>query len=78
MRVIERSNQRLNDGDGAIEAARISPGFEVMRFRHVPLAIVGGLIEMRVQMNGVSDFAQLGGEIEIVRRVVNGIAADNQ
>ncbi len=78
MCAVQRSDQRLDDTDSPIERARITPGFEVMRFRHVPQAILGRLVEMRTQMYRVRDFANLGREIEIVRCVINGIAAKDQ
>src|SRR5882724_3912629 len=76
--VIKRRDQRLNHRDGAIEAARVAPGFQIVRFRHVPSAMLGSLVEVRAQVYGVRNLAQLGREIEIVRRVVNGITAEDQ
>ena len=42
--VVERSDQRLDDADGAVEGAGIAPGFEFMRGVDVPLAEFGGFV----------------------------------
>ncbi len=46
MRVIQRRDQRLNHAERAVESARISPGFEVVRFGDVPVAKFGGLVKV--------------------------------
>src|SRR6266850_1957071 len=46
-RVIKRRDQRLNHRNGAIEAARIAPSFQIVRFRHMPRTMLGSLIEVR-------------------------------
>src|SRR5882762_1522147 len=43
-RVIKRRDQRLDHGNSAIEAARVAPGFQIVRFRHMPRAMLGSLI----------------------------------
>src|SRR5690242_6340749 len=86
MRAVERRDERLNDADGAVISAGIAPGFEVVRFGNVPVAILRSLVEMRADMNdGLNLFAlelfvkaQLGGKIEIVRRCIDGVDAENQ
>ena len=86
MRAVERSDQRLDHAERAVECARIAPGFEVMRFGDVPVAKFGSFIEMRAEVDGVLTFFCLvfssnlnfGGEIEIVRRGVDGIDAEDQ
>ena len=42
--VIERSDQRLDDADGAVVGAGIAPGFEFVRLVHVPLTEFGGFV----------------------------------
>ena len=44
----------------AVESPRIPHGFQVVRFRHVPLAIFRGFIEVRAEMDRVANFFQLG------------------
>ena len=48
--VVERLDQRLLDGDRAIEGARVAPGFQVMRLRQVPLADFGSLVLVQAQV----------------------------
>src|ERR1700681_3103251 len=78
MRGVQRSDQRLHDADGAIESASVAPSLQVVRLAHVPLAVLGGLIEVRAELHRGAHLPELRGEIEIVRSVVNGIAAEDQ
>src|ERR1700722_905811 len=77
MRGVQRSDQRLYYAQCAVKGARIAPGFEEMRFRNMPLAIGGGFVEVRTDVDGVVYFAELGGKIKIVRRGIDGIYAQN-
>src|SRR4029079_8094088 len=36
--IVKRRNERLNDGDGAVERSRVAPAFQRMRVGYVPLA----------------------------------------
>ena len=86
MRVIERRDQRLNHAERTVESARVAPGLEVVRFGDVPIAEFGSLVKMRADVNGILDGLpifllvefNLGREIEIVRRVIDWIAPENQ
>src|SRR5690242_17117709 len=86
MCAVERCDERLNDADGAVKGARISPGFQVVRFGDVPVAVLRSLIEMRADVNNRLDLfafelfinAQLGSKIEVVRRRIDRIDAENQ
>ena len=86
MRVVQRGDQRLNHAEGAVESTRIPPSFEVVGFGDVPVAMFGSLIEMRADVDGVFDFLLFGvgvelnlrRKIEIMRRGVRGVAAENQ
>src|SRR5882724_10686731 len=85
MGAVQRRDERLNNRDSAVEGAGIAPRFQEMRFRHVPVTKFGSLIKMRADADGVLDFlafrflveANLGSKIEIVRRGVNGVGAEN-
>ena len=41
---IHRLDQRLNDGRGAVLGARVAPGFQIVRLRHMPVAPRRGLV----------------------------------
>ena len=53
--VIERFDQRLNDRRRAVIGARVAPAFEIMFFRNVPMAMLGGFVEMQAEMNTQRD-----------------------
>ena len=85
MRFVERRDKRLHHAHGAVKGARITPGFQIVGFGNVPVAILCRFVKMRADINDglnffLSEFfvkAQLAREIKIVRRRVHGIDADN-
>ena len=48
--VVERLDERLLDGNRAIEGARVAPTFQVMRLGQTPLADFGGLVLVKAQV----------------------------
>src|SRR5579862_7962876 len=76
---IERLDQRLNDGRGAVVSARIAPGLKIVRFGNVPLAKLGSLVAMRSEINLGLDCVrfQRGSKVEFGWRIVSRIAAKN-
>ena len=48
--VVDRRDQRLNQGDRAVEAAHVAPRFQVVRFRQMPVALFGGFVDVESQM----------------------------
>ena len=77
--VVERSDQRLDDADGAVVGAGIAPGFEFVSRIDVPLAEFGGFVLIEAVVNAQRNFAALQcvGEIQIGGRIVGRIAAEN-
>ena len=77
--VVERSDQRLDDADGAVVGAGIAPGFEFVRRADVPLAEFGGFVLIEAVVHAQRNFAVLQsvGEVQIGGRVVGGIAAED-
>ena len=76
---VERRNQRLNDADRSVVGASIAPGFEFVRLIDVPLAKFGGFVLIKAEMHAQRNFTVLQGvgKVEIGRRIVSGIAAEN-
>ena len=63
--VIKRSNQRLNDTHGAVISASITPGFQKMCLRDVPVAERGGLVIVEAEVNAQRDLQELLRELQI-------------
>src|SRR6185503_7605321 len=76
---IQWLNQRLNNRYCAVVRTRISPRFEEVSSRHVPVRPLRGLVLVLAQVNNtIFDFLQsLGTQFQIDRRVVNRISADD-
>ena len=75
--VVKRRNQRLDDSNGPVISARVTPRFQVMRFVHVPMAELGSFVVVKTEMNAnrnVAVFERVG-KAEIGRGIVNRIAA---
>src|SRR2546429_2344717 len=78
VRAIERRNQRLYHADGPIKRSRIPPALQIVRFRHVPVAVFRRLVKMRADVNDRLDLLalallvefELGHKIKVVRRGV--------
>src|SRR5438105_14736232 len=86
MRAIERGDQGLHDAHRAVECAHISPGFQVMRFGDVPVAILRGFVKMRATVNErfdlfpVVSFVKdlLGSIIDAVLSGIDWLDAENE
>src|SRR5208282_5716241 len=76
--VIERRDQRLNNGRGAVVSASIAPRFQVMRFGNMPVAIGGSLVEVRAKVNSSGNALELGNEIEVVFFFDNTATTENE
>src|SRR5215510_9202412 len=48
---VQRLNERLNDRDGAVVSTRIAPGFEIMRFGDMPVAVRRSFVILLRQMH---------------------------
>ena len=73
-------NQRLNNRDGAVIGARITPRFQVVRFVDVPVAKLCRLVIVQTEMDAKRDvgiFERIG-KTQIGRRVISRIAAENR
>ena len=77
MVIVQRRNQGLNDSDGAVEGAAIAPGFQRMGGGGVPMAKLGGFILVQAGVNAQLCFLERRRKIKIGRRVVHGIAAED-
>ena len=75
---IERLDQRLHDRDGAVVRTRVAPRFEIVSFRNVPVTKLGSFVFVLTEVNAQLRFEQpVLIELQIGRRVVNRIAADD-
>ena len=75
---VKRRDHRLDEADGAVERARITPLFEHVRLRDVPGAELRGLVEVGGQTYGRRDLGELGREAEIRRCVERRVAAEHE
>src|SRR6185436_16556845 len=77
--LIERLDQRLDNAHSAVVRTRITPRFEIMRFRNLPMTKLGSFIAILTEMNPQLRHLEhpIFVELKISRRVVNGIAADD-
>ncbi len=77
---VKRLDQRLNNAYRSVVRACIAPGFEIVRFRYMPMTKFGGLIAMRTEkyfkVDGIR-FQGLG-EFKFGGRIVGRIATENQ
>ena len=75
--VVKRSNQGLHDADRPVISARITPGFEIMRFADMPVAKLGSFVVVKAEMNAERNLAvfERVREAKISRRIENGIPA---
>src|SRR5690606_6664223 len=62
---VERQYQGLGDGDGAVEGARVAPGFEEVRLRDVPVAQEAGLVAVKAEVSAEGSLGQRGRELEV-------------
>src|SRR3989440_4943164 len=74
---VERRDQRLHDRDGAVVRARIAPRFEKMRLRNMPMTQRRRLIVVLTEVNAKLHLVHRIGELEVGRRRVDRIAAED-
>src|SRR5664280_1864444 len=74
---VERLEERLEDRDGAVESARIAPGFELVRLVHVPRAVLARLVVVEPEARAESDLLQPLDEAEVRWSVERGVAAED-
>ena len=65
----QRLDERLNGNQGAVGRARVTPRFEVVRQRQVPVALLGGLIVEEAEPNLLRHLLQFVREPQIGGRV---------
>src|SRR5581483_11201648 len=75
--VIKRLDERLLNARRAVVSATVAPRFEVMRGVDVPVAGESGLVIVKTQMNARRDLREFLAELEVGRRRVSRIAAEN-
>ena len=76
---VEWLDERLDNTDGAVVSARVTPGFEIMRLVDVPMAEFCGLVLVHTEMNTKRDVAafQGVGKAKINGRIVSRVATQN-
>ena len=75
---VQRRDERLDDRHGAIVGPDVAPGFQEVRLGYVPLAHLRGLVFIQADMRADRHLGERGGELQIGRRGVDRIAAQNQ
>ena len=75
--LVERLDERLNDRDRAVVRARVRPRFEEVGFGDVPVAQLRGLVVVRAEVDAEAHLLKARAEVEVGRRVVDGVAADD-
>ena len=70
-------DQRLDDAERAANRARVSPRFEVMRARNVPLRLGGCFVDRVPERDRVRDLRHGRGEVEIGGGIEHRIAAED-
>ena len=75
---VDRHDERLTDGDGAIPRARIVPRFEIVSARQVPIGLLRRFVLVLGEVHRVGHLGQRGGEVEISRRVVQRVTAEDE
>ncbi len=66
--LVEWRDQRLHEGDGALEGTRIPPAFEGVRRRNVPVAEHCRLVHLGGEIDAQIDLRQPLGEADVRRR----------
>ena len=75
--VEERRDQRLDDRRGPVQGARVAPALQLVRRGHVPVAHPRGLVLVEAQVDAQADLVHRLRELEVRRRVVDGVAAQD-
>ena len=75
---MERRDQRLDDGDGAVLGAHVAPRLEPVRAVEVPARPLAGLVDERREVDAGRHLGERGGEVGVRRRVEDRVAAEDQ
>ena len=77
--LVQRRNQRLNDADGAIVGAAVTPCFEIVGLVDMPVAEFRGFVLVKPEVHPERDAWALErvGESEVSGRIVGRIPAKN-
>ena len=71
-------DQRLDRRDGAVVRSRVSPSFEEVSLRNVPLAGGRCFIEVASEVDCQVDLSESTDEVEIGGRVVGRVGAEHE
>ena len=74
----ERRDERLLDGDRAVDGAEIAPGLKLVGARRMPEARLARLVGVQGEVHGRAERAELFAELEVGRSVVDGVAAQDE
>jgi len=75
--VEERLDQRLRDAQRTVPRASVAPRLEEVRPGQAPSAFAPGLVVVQAEVDARPHFRERGGEFEVLRRVVHGVAAED-
>ena len=73
---VDRRDERLDQRHRAVERARVAPGLEEVRFRHVPVAALGRFVVVQAEVHGRRHLAECVGKAEIGGRREHRIGAE--
>ena len=76
-RAVERKDQRLHHAQRPTARARVAPGLEEVRARHVPGRERRGLVDVAAEVHELLGLCRGRRELEIGGRVVGGVAAQH-
>src|SRR5581483_4980557 len=76
--VIERSDQRLDDGDGAVIGPRLTPGLKIMGFWNMPVAELSRFVIVKTKVHAQLYLQEILGELEVSRRGVRRVRAEDE
>jgi len=75
---MQRREQRLNDRHRPIMGTCVSPRFEEMRFRNMPMTPRAGFVVIRAEMNTKRHPIETRRERQVRRSSIHGIAAEDE
>jgi hypothetical protein len=76
--VVERRDQRLYDAHRPIVGANVAPGFQEVGFRDVPVTLGRRLVFVEAHVRLHADLVERFGELQVDRRAVDRVGADDQ
>ena len=75
---VDRHDERLTDGDGAVPRTRVVPRLEVVSARQVPVGLERSFVLVLGEVHRVGHLGERCREVEISRRVVQRVAAEDE